>query len=198
LYETTGGAEGDRNEGCAHIADGGTAEFTGFVCSCWTVLEGTEPTHNEWDIFKEDNRNIVAIVSTPGKVCEFLNKKLETNEERKKRKFPFWPVERRKVDYDPLNHVDHTNIIDIVPFAKSGFRKEKEYRFVLKYAWPHVIDSYIFCGGIDYMERCLADPKINEEEKAELRSIIFNAKGGYGDFSHKNIDEIIANVDILF
>lgn len=108
LYETTNGEEGDRNEGYAKTVDGGTAEFTGFVVSCWTKLKGTEPTPDEWDIFKEKEQNIVAIVSTPRKVCEFPDKVLETKRERTKRRFPFWPVEHKEVDYDPPNNVDHT------------------------------------------------------------------------------------------
>ena len=140
----------------------------------------------------------MAIVSTPGKVCEFLNETLETNEECGR--FPFHPVEHREVDYELLNKVDDTNIWYDVPFSKDKqFRKENEYRFVLKCSeYPHVIDSYIFCGGVDYMEKCFVNPEISEKEKEELRLIISTAKGGYGDFTHKKIDEIIANADILF
>jgi hypothetical protein len=74
LYETSNGEKGDKYEGCAHTVDGGTHEFTGFVASCWTKLEETEPTPKEWNIFKENEQNIVAIISTPSKVCEFLDK----------------------------------------------------------------------------------------------------------------------------
>jgi len=100
LYETTegGNAKGDRDEGCADTVDGGTAEFTGFVDSCWTMLKGSEPTRNEWDIFKENEQNIVAIVSTPSKVCEFLNKAIETDTERTKRRFPFWSVRQSQYE----------------------------------------------------------------------------------------------------
>jgi len=200
LYETTGGKEGDRNEGCAHIAGGRTPEFTGFVCSCWTMLKGSEPTHDEWNIFKEDEWNIVAIVSTPSKVSEFLNKTLETNEECGERRFPFEPVEHNEVDYKSPNHVDHTNIWDIVPFSKGEqFREESEYRFVLKYSeYSHVIDSYIFCGGIDYMEKCFVNPEISKEEKEKLHLVILIAMCGYGDFTNKEMSDIIANADILF
>jgi hypothetical protein len=200
LYETTYGEKGDRHEGCAHTVDGGTAEFTGFLASCWTKLEGTEPTQDEWDIFRENEQNIVAIVSTPGKVCMFLDEVLETKRPRTNRRFPFWPVEHKEVTYDPPNNIDHTNITDVVPFAKDKkFVNEKEYRFVLKYAeYPCLIDTYIFCGGIGYMERCFANPKMGEKHKKPLSMILRNAIAGYGDFTGKNMADIIANADILF
>lgn len=201
LYETTEGrtAKGDRDEGCADTVDGGTAEFTGFVASCWTILKGTEPIRDEWNIFKENEQNIVAIVSTPSKVCAFLNKALETDKERTKRRFPFLPVEHGEVKYEKV-HVDHTNITDVVPFTKGEqFTEQKEYRFVLKYVWPHLIDSFIFCGGIDYMEKCFVNPEITKKEYKEiLRLTIMNAMCGYGHFSDKNMGEILANADILF
>lgn len=200
LYETNEGgtAKGDRAEGCADTIDGGTAEFTGWVASCWTKLKGSKPTSDEWDIFKENEQNIVAIVSTPSKVCEFLNKALETNKERTKRRFPFWPVENMEVKYEKV-HIDHTNITDIVPFTKgTQFAEQEEYRFVLKYGWPNVIDSLIFCGGIDYMEKCFANPEMCKEQKEKLRLIIMKAMAGYGDFEDKEMGDIIANADILF
>jgi len=164
-------------------------------------LKGTEPTHEEWDIFKENEQNIVAIVSTPSKVCEFLNKVFETNKELKNRRFPFWPVEHKEVDYDPPNNVDRTNITDVVPFAKDKkFVNQQEYRFVLKYAqYPHLIDGYIFSGGIDYMEKCFANPEMTKkEDKERLRLILMDAMCGYGDFTGKKMGDIIANTDILF
>ncbi len=200
LYETNEGrtGKGDRAEGCADTIDGGTAEFTGWVASCWTKLKGSEPTSDEWDIFKENDQNIVAIVSTPSKVCEFLDKALETNKERTKCRFPFYPVKHEEVNYEKV-HVDHTNIIDVVPFTKrKQFKGQNEYRFVLKYSWPHLIDSFIFCGGIDYMKKCIANPEMYKEQKDELRLIIMTAMAGYGDFEDKEMGDIIANVDDIF
>jgi hypothetical protein len=200
LYETNEGrtAKGDRDEGCADTVNGGTAEFTGFVASCWTILKGTEPNRDEWDLFKENEQNIVAIVSTPSKVCAFLNEALETDEERTQRRFPFLPVDHGEVKYEKV-HVDHTNITDVVPFTKGAqFTEQKEYRFVLKYGWPYLIDSFIFCAGIDYMEKCFANPEIQREDKQKLRLILMNAMCGYGDFTDKKMGDIIANVDILF
>ncbi len=200
LCETNegGNAKGDRDEGCAETVDGGTAEFTGFVVSCWTKLKGTAPTRNEWNIFKENEQNIVAIVSTPSKVCDFLDKALETDKERTKRRFPFFPVQHREVNYEKV-HVDHTNITDVVPFTKRAqFSGEEEYRFILTYVWPLLIDSFIFGGGVDYMEKCFANPEMSKEDKERLRLILMIARCGYGDFSDKNMGEILANADILF
>lgn len=200
LYETSYGEKGDRNEGSARKVDGGTAEFTGFVASCWTKLEGTKPTPDEWDIFKENDQNIVAIISTPSKVCEFLDKVLETKRERTKCRFPFWPVKHREVTYESPNNIDHTNIIDVVPFAKDKkFVSQKEYRFVLKYAqYPCLIDSFIFCGGIDYMEKRYVNPKTCKETLKKLLSIVDNARAGYGDFTGKTLGDVIANENIFF
>ena len=203
LYETCEGenTKGDRDEGCAKISGGGTAEFTCWITSCWTMLKGNEPMREEWDIFKKDDQNIVAIISTPSKVCEFLNRVLETGESEG---VPFYPVEHREVNYGPVMvPIDHNNISSVVPFVKDeSFIKEKEYRFVLEYGWgPHLIDSFIFCGGIDYVEKCLVNPEMNEEYKKyreRLRLIIMKAQAGYGDFTDKEMSDIIANADILF
>ncbi|MHC4283574.1 MAG: hypothetical protein ACYSWZ_11470 [Planctomycetota bacterium] len=199
LYESSGGTKGDRDEGSAKTVDGGTAEFTGFIMSCWTRLECSEPTRKEWDIFKENRRNIVAIVSTPSKVCDFLNRVLKIDEDRKKSRFPFIPVVPGEVKYKRPVNINNTNISDIVSFTKDEkFTKENEYRFVLTYTWPNVIDSFIFCGGIEYMEKCFANPEISKENKKELLLILMNAMCGYGDFEDKEMCEIIDNADILF
>lgn len=200
LYETNEGgtAKGDRAEGCADTIDGGTAEFKCWIASCWTELKGTEPTRDEWDIFKENEQNIVAIVSTPSKVCEFLDESLETDKEKTNRRYPFHPVKHEEVNYEKV-HVDHTNIIDVVPFMKrKQFEEQNEYRFVLKYSWPNLIDSFIFCGGIDYMEKCFVNSKMCKKQKEELQLIIMKAMAGYGDFDGKTMPDIIANADNLF
>ena len=202
LYETSGGDKGDKKEGRPDTAKG-TSEFERWVVSCWTILKGNEPSDEEWDIFKKNEQNIVAIISTPSKVCQFLNRILETGENKG---LPFYPVEHRGVDYDKTKvDVDHLNFTSVVPFAKDErFIKENEYRFALIYGWgPALIDSFIFCGGIDYMEPCFVNPKIDEigkekQNKARLRSIVSNAMAGYGDFRGKKMHEIIANADIFF
>lgn len=198
LYETTEGgtAKGDRDEGCAHTANGGTAEFKGWVASCWTMLKGSEPTGEEWDIFKKDEQNIVAIVSTPSKVCNFLDGKLETAKNRL-----FFPVEHREVEYDQEKvHIDSKNIISVVPFVKDKqFRVQNEYRFVLKYtSRPYLIDSFIFCSGIDYMEKRFANPEMCKEQKEKLQLLIMKAMASYGDFEDKEMGDIIANADDIF
>ncbi|MCJ7730166.1 MAG: hypothetical protein MUO27_09860 [Sedimentisphaerales bacterium] len=192
MFEASGGDEGDKKEGRPDTANG-TSEFTRWVVSCWTILKGNEPTEEEWDIFKKKDRNIVAIISTPNKVCGFLNKNLKG--------LPFHQVEHRGVEYDKEKvNVDHTNFPSIVPFAKDKqFTKEKEYRFALTYGWgPQLIDSLIFCGGIDYMEKCFANPEMKKEDKGILRLTIDKAMAGYGDFTGKKMGDIIANANILF
>jgi hypothetical protein len=198
-YETNEGEtdKGDRNEGSANTTDGGTGENKDWVISCWTILKRDKPTSDEWNIFKKDDQNIVAIVSTPSKVCKFLEKTFETDKEQTKRKFPFYLVEPNKVNYG--NKIDPAKIIDAVPFNKDvQFTKQQEYRFALRCYHPNIIDSLIFCDGIDYMEKCFANPEMCTEKKYELRVILEIARCGYGDFEGKEIREIIDNADILF
>jgi hypothetical protein len=163
-------------------------------------LEGNEPNQDEWDIFEENEQNVVAIISTPSKVCEFMDKVLETKREGAKRRFPFYPVEHRVVDYELPNNIDHTNIIDVVPFVKDKkFAGQKEYRFALKYAqYPCLIDSYIFCGGVDCMEKCYVNPGMHKEALVKLLSIVDNARAGYGDFTGKKLGDVIANENVFF
>ncbi len=198
LYETNE-AKGDRDEGCADNTNGGTSEYTSWVASCWTKLKGSEPTSDEWDIFKENDQNIVAIVSSPSKVCEFLSKTLETNKERAECGLSFYPVQHGEVNYGKKEHIDHTNITKLVPFwKKAPFSKEKEYRFVLEYSCPHLIDSFIFYGGLGYMETCFANPVMCKKQKEKLQFVIMTSIAGYGDFSDKDMGEIIANADDIF
>ncbi|GAH41230.1 unnamed protein product, partial [marine sediment metagenome] len=149
LYETSEGEtdKGDRNEGYASTTDGGTAGQTDWVASCWTILDEDEdkPTSDDWDIFKKNDQNIVAIVSTPSRVCEFLDKTFETYKEKTDRKFPFDEMEHREVEYEKLDAIDKS--LYGVPFTKElQFVKQKEYRFVLRCKFPNIIDSLIFYG----------------------------------------------------
>lgn len=220
LYAITAGAnaKADRDEGIAEKIDGGHAEFTGYLASCWTMLEGNQPTLDEWNIFKEDEQNIVAIVSTPTLVCEFLKTALQIDRDPGQRRWPFLSLEHGKVCYEKRD-IDRTTMFDIVPFTKNGrFKKEKEYRFVLKYAQSPIIDSLIFCAGYDYMERRddgrltnFANPRMSDQNKKGLRRILLKAFGGYADFAggqayriadlrngvRQQICEIIANGEIL-
>jgi len=197
LYETDGGAsgKGDRDEGCSDTTDNKkVVGNTDFVISCWTILDQNKPTSDEWGIFKKNNQNIVAIVSTPSKVCKFLEEKLETDKECS----PF----RRPVKHDKVKYgepIAPSRIIDDGPFQKKlRFTNQKEYRFVLKSWSPHLIDSLIFCGGIDYMEQCFVNPTMCKEQKEKLQDIIQKAGVYYGDFHGKQPCDIIANVDVLF
>ena len=195
LYETSYGEDtkGDNKEGRPETANG-TAEFTRWLVSCWTILKESEPSFEEWDIFKKNNQNVVAIISTPKKVCEFLEKSLKIGHNNR---LPFYSVDCHEVEYDKKKvHIDHTNIIEAVPFVKDKrFIDENEYRFVLKYGIQTYIDSFIFCGGIDYMEKCLINPNNEKETMAKLLSIISNATAGYFDFCNNR--KIIANYKIL-
>ncbi len=223
LYETTAGSDtkGDRNEGMAETVQEGTADFTDFVVSCWTVLKDNKPTRDEWDIFKEDEQNVAAIVTTPSLVCKFLNKALRLDDDSAQRRFPFFSLDHQKVDYRK-QHIDHTNIADLTPFAKNrDFEDQQEYRFVLKYAKPPVIDSFVFCAGIDYMERRddsgfsnFVNPEISQQNREKLLMALLTALAGYGDFASSETHEFpnadfrqsvsrqvcrfIANGEILF
>jgi len=199
LYETNEGrtSKGDIIEGSANTTDGGTGVNKDWIMSCWTILKEDEPTSDEWDIFKEKDQNILAIISTPSKVCKFLDKVFETDKEHTKRKFPFHSVEHDKVTYG--KPIDPAKIIDAVPFNKDAkFIKQNEYRFALKCYFPNIIDSLIFCRGIDYMERCFVNPKMRKEQKKELQTITWALKGSYGDFEDKQMDKFISNFKDLF
>jgi hypothetical protein len=206
LYEPTAGGDekGDPNEGIAEKSGGGTAEFTHFLASCWTKLKGSQPTPDEWKIFEENEQNIMAIVTTPKRVYDFLNEALEMKRESAQRRLPFLWLRRRKVHYGKRK-INHKNILDDVPFTKHDqFKRQNEYRFVLGYAWPPVIDSLIFCAGVDYMEHLdgnrlgnFVNPRISPKNKGQLLSILQEACVGYGDFSDMPIPTIIANADDL-
>jgi hypothetical protein len=207
LYETTAGTDtkGDRDEGRAKTISGGTAEYTGFLFSCWTILKGNEPTPDEWDIFGDKEQNVVAIVTTPTLVAEFLKTALHVDRPCEHRRFPFVSLDHHGVSYGKQDF-DHRDIIDGVPFTKnSRFTKEQEYRFVLHYTWLHVIDSLVFCAGITYMEKRddnrlsnFANPQMSRENKEKLLLTLMTATAGYGDFASISIPEIIANADVLF
>ncbi|MHC4517372.1 MAG: hypothetical protein ACYTAS_02180 [Planctomycetota bacterium] len=207
LYEMpdAGDSKADRNEGTAETLSGGSAEFSDFLVSCWTVLEGDQPTRDEWNVFAENEQNVVAIVTTPTLVSDFLREVFRIGEKNVQTRFPFVSLEHREVSYEK-EHVDHRNIAHAVPFTKSPeFSGQKEYRFVLSYAWRHAIDTLIFCAGLDYMQRredaCLnnfANPKMSQDNKAALHQILLKANAGYGDFTDKKPCEVITNADILF
>ncbi len=190
--------KGDEHEGSADTTDNGTgSDGKAWVVSCWTILKGDKPTSDDWNIFKKTDQNIVAIVSTPSKVCKFLEKVFKTNKERTERKFPFNSIEHDKVNYE--KPIDPARITYDVPFKKKPkFSKQKEYRFVLRCCFPNIIDSLIIYRGIDYMEECFVNPNMSEEQKEELQTIMWALKGSDGDFEDKKMDKFIANFNDLF
>jgi hypothetical protein len=198
-YETD---RGDERELEVRCTGGGLAGMSSFVLSCWTKLDGDEPTRDEWSIFPE---SIVAIVSMPSKVYTFLEKafEIEDGKIQGRRRFPFMFIEHKAVTYadEVAEEITFDNIMDITVFTKRlKFAKQKEYRFALPFSSvPHVIDSYIFAKTPDdYMEKCFANPGMSKEDKETLRRILANAMCGYGQFNGKKMGEIIVNVDILF
>ena len=196
---------GDDRELRIRTAGGGSAESSGVVLSCWTILDGDVPTPKEWEIFPQCKKlppTVVAIISTPDRVCAMLEEAFEM--ERDRRRFPFGSVKHRVVTYadEVAEERGPENIWQKTVFTKRlQFARQKEYRFALPYTYdPHMIDSYIFVprNPADYMDKCLANPTMCGEDKHNLCCILGNAIGGYGSFSHaKKIADIIANADIL-
>lgn len=197
-YETD---RGDDRELEVRHTGGGTAEVSGFVLSCWTLLDCDYPTRKEWDIFQN---SVVAIVSTSSRVCTLLEKVFEIEHGKRpdNRRSPFIYVDHKAVTYsdEVAEKITSKNIMDIPVFTKRiKFEKQKEYRFALPCRQiTHVIDSYIFTTTPDdYMEKCFANPGMDKKDKGELHSILLNATCGYGFFSDKEMSEIIANANIL-
>jgi len=196
-YETD---RGDAQELRARTADGGSAEVTSVALSCWTMLDGDEPTQDErgeWNIFPD---SVVAIVSTPDRVCTFLKEAFEIGK-GDARRHPFWCVEHKPVQYGVAEEITFDNIWEEVAFTKRNlpkFTKQKEYRFALPFnRVPHAIDSYIFTMQPEYMDKCFANPKMKESPD-ELRTILGRATAEYGHFYGKKLGEIISNTDVLF
>jgi hypothetical protein len=194
LYETHGE---DAEELRVRTASGDSAEMTFFALSCWTMLDGDEPTRDEWNTFPD---RVVAIISTPARVCAFLEETFPAGEARR---HPFIFVEHKEVRYDDavLGEITQDNIMDITVFTKrKQFARQKEYRFALPFsAVSHTIDSYIFSPNSPtaYMDTCVANPAMCTQDKERLWRILMNAQCGYGHFSRWKLCEIIANSGIL-
>ncbi len=201
-YRRCDGTEiGDKNElRSKHRGGGGSQVGDCFVLSCWTMLDGDEPTSEDWKIFPDSR---VAIISTPRKVSAFLEKAFGIENENRTgngRRFPFSFVMHKKVMYaDEIDKPDIEDMMDKVVFNKdSKFEYQKEYRFALGYGTKsHAIESYIFSGDPDgYLDKCFVNPK--GKNKEELRLILLEAGAGYGHFSDKKPCDIIANFEVLF
>jgi hypothetical protein len=190
LYETDQD-KGDKKEGCPDTAMG-TSNFDRWLMSCWTMLKGAEPIREEWDIFKEKEQNVLAIVSTPSQVRDFLNDVFKSGTFLHK-------VKDDEVEYDKEKvKVDSKNITKVVPFVKPArFTNQKEYRFVLSYGHSYRIDSFIFCGGPDYMETCYVNPRVSKKQKYELLKILDEACLGDGDFRGRDPRAIVANYNLV-
>jgi hypothetical protein len=169
---------------------------TDFVLlSCWTILDGDKPTEKEWAIFE---KAVVAIVSSPQKVYDFLNKTL--NIERKDgRSHPFFRIDHKKVNYidkreEKLN--GNPTILDAIFTKDKRFENHKEYRFGVCYsAVYHEIITYIFSthNPDDYIDKCYFNPNITKSDASKLLNIVSCATAGYGGFSGKRLCDIIAN-----
>lgn len=175
---------------------------TDFVLlSCWTILDNNKPTEEDWKIF-EDNSPVVAIVSSPQKVYNFLYKTL--NIERKDgRSHPFFGIEHKEVSYIDKGKEKlkgKLTILDAIFTKDKDFKKEKEYRFgVLYSAVFHEINTYIFSthNPDDYMDKCYFNKKTKNDVANKLLLTVLSATGGYGGFSGKRLNEIIVNADDL-
>lgn len=191
---------GDKQELKVKVVGSGSAEWGNSLLSCWTRLDGHEPTQDEWCIFSD---SVVAIVSTPSKVRAFLKKvfEIKNGEMRDGRRFPFLSVTHKAVEYaDEVAEITSDNIMDQTIFVKrKKFENQKEYRFALPYCGTiHSIVSYIFAATPGYMKKCFVNPQVCGKDKQELRQILLEAMCGYGHFQGKKISELIANSDILF
>jgi len=194
---------GDESELEVRLAGGGSAEVSGFVLSCWTMLDGDEPTPKEWNIFPD---SVVAIVSTPDKVCKFLEKAFRIGEVKGpcRRRYPIICVEHKAVTYadEVAEEITPENIMDITPFTKRlRFEEQKEYRFAVAYSPAlHLLDTYTFISMHpgDYMDTCFVNPAMCAQDKNKLYLILMNAMCRYGPFENKSLREIIANADVLF
>ncbi len=72
---------GDPYEGRPNIPGSGTAESDHWLISCWTKLKDDVPTQAEWKIFNKwckEKPPVVAIISTPSKVCGFLEREFKS------------------------------------------------------------------------------------------------------------------------
>ncbi len=221
LIEKYGKAHGqagkcDSNDGTCGLDGGGTAEASPHLISCWTRLDGDEPTEEEWDIFNkrkdsnegnegnesdDGNDSIVAIISTPTKILSFLKEAFKDNrvEQSRELRYPFDEVKEDKVNY--ADEVDGKNLKEQTVFTKyKKFGNQKEHRFALSFSsFVPPIDSYIFVTrNVDYMETCLANPKLSDDKRKELQTLCRKAACGYGAFHGMSLHEIIGNVDILF
>ena len=99
-----------------------------YLISCWTKLDDDVPSCDEWKIFGEDH--ILALISTPAKVKNCIEKKLITV---KPDNVPSlcWMVGHREVIYYKEGTSQDQNKVFEGFHKNDYFWKEKEYRFVV-------------------------------------------------------------------
>ena len=125
------------------------------LISCWTVLEGDEPSYDEWMIFDEDKYPpILALISTPKKVAECIKKKLIPD----KCDSLCWRVEHKKVKtYKKGTYQDSNEVFE--GFHKDDcFSKEEEYRFVVNVR-NHVDTLMFYADPGEYCDTAIINLK---------------------------------------
>ena len=119
-----------------------------YLISCWTKLDDDVPSFDEWKIFSEDH--IMALISTPEKVKNCIEKKLIPKVKSDNGYSLCWEVEHKEVKYYKKGTHQKSNEV-LEGFHKDEFfSKEKEYRFVVNVR--NYIDTLIFYA--DPMEYC--------------------------------------------
>ncbi len=176
-----------------------TMETDYALLSCWTILKGDEPTEKEWKIFEKD-LPVVAIVSSPQKVYNFLYKILDI-ERKNGRTHPFFKIEQEKVRYIDKGKEKlkgNPTILDAIFTKDKRFIQEEEYRFGVFYsAVFHEINTYIFHAQnpYEYMGKCYFNPSSTGADV--LLNTISSATADYGPLYGKKPCDIIANIDDL-
>ena len=181
--------------------ENGTTETGYALLSCWTILKGDKPTEEEWKIFEKDSP-VVAIISSPQKVYNYLHSKLDI-ERKNGRTYPFFRIEKDEVRYidkrkEKLKGIP--TISDAIFTKDIRFISESEYRFAIFYsAVFHEINTYIFHtqDPYDYIDKCYFDQNSTKTIADELLIIILSATAGYGPFYGKEPFEIIENINDL-
>jgi len=193
----------DKEELRVYDRKGSTLETDFVLLSCWTILDGDEPTEEEWEIFEKDlpeKSPVVAIISSPQKVYNLLYKTL--NIKRKNgRSHPFFDIKHDRVKYypDKKKPKGKLTILDaIFSKDKKKFEKEKEYRFGVHFSAAfHEIITYIFNvpNPCNYIDKYYFNP--NNKLKAEELSKLFCILQMSGDFYKRPLWNLLANKDVL-
>lgn len=106
----------------------GHSERMCYLISCWTKLDGDVPSDDEWSIF--DDSQIMALISTPEKVKNCIEKKLITVKSDNSYSL-CWKVYHKKVDYYKKGTYQNQNKVFDGFHKDNYFSKQEEYRFVV-------------------------------------------------------------------